>query len=180
VITPDIQPGQAARLRLSAPPSSSVQLFCYSRPGTTYRQVRPSTLGQGITVGSTGSVDFAVFPGTNTRCMGRYANDANSGSNSVVINVHTTLSLSAYRDGIRRYHFQGRNLPRIAGQLITLYRLDHTGREIRTASTKTNTSGIWRIDRQFTGSGAFRFVARTSRTLNNAAGKSNVRLTIIH
>jgi hypothetical protein len=94
--------------------------------------------------------------------------------------VHTTLSLSAYRDGVRRYHFQGRNLPRIAGQLITLYRLDRSGREIRTATTYTNTSGIWRIDRRFTGSGAFKFVARASQTLTNAAGKSNVRLTIIY
>jgi hypothetical protein len=180
VITPDIQPGQPGRLRLTAPPTTSVQLFCYSRPDRTYRQVRPSTPGEGITVGSSGSVDFSVLPGTNTRCIGRYRNDAASGSNSVVINVHTTLSLSASRDGVRRYHFQGRNLPRIAGQLITLYRLDRSGREIRTASTKTNTSGIWRFDRQFTGSGTFRVVARTTQTLNNAAGVSNVRLAIIH
>jgi hypothetical protein len=157
-----------------------VQLFCYSRPSTQYRQVRPSTLGQALTVGSAGSLDFTVLPGTNTRCKAQYKNDTASGSNSVVINVHTSLSLSAYRDGVRRYHFQGRNLPRLAGQLITLYRLDRSGREIAAASTRTNTSGIWRIDRRFTGSGAFRFVARTSRTLTNAAGKSNIRLTIIH
>jgi len=94
--------------------------------------------------------------------------------------VHTTLSLSAYRDGPLRYHFQGRNLPRTAGQLITLYRLDSQGREIRTATTRTSTSGIWRINRRFTGSGTFRFVARTSQTLNNAPGRSNVRLTVIH
>ena len=37
-------------------------------------------------------------------------------------NVATALSLSAYRDGVRTYHFQGTNLPRRAGQLITLYR----------------------------------------------------------
>jgi hypothetical protein len=157
-----------------------VQLFCYSRPNTQYRQVRPSTLGQGLTVGNAGTVGFTILPGTNTRCKAQYVNDTTSGSNSVVINVHTTLSLSAYRDGVRRYHFQGRNLPRLAGQLITLYRLDRSGREIASASIRTNTSGIWRIDRRFTGSGAFSFVARTSRTLTNAAGKSNVRLTIIH
>lgn len=157
-----------------------MQLFCYSRPGTQYRQVRPTTPGQSLTVGATGVMDFTVLPGTNTRCMARYANDAASGSNSVVINVHTTLSLSAYRDGPLRYHFQGRNLPRTAGQLITVYRLDARGREIRTAITRTNTSGIWRIDRRFLGSGVFRFVARTSQTLNNAPGKSNIRSTVIH
>jgi hypothetical protein len=159
---------------------TSVQLYCYSRPNTTYRQVRPSTLGQGISVGSAGSLEFTVFPGTNTRCMAQNTSEPASGSNSVVINVHTTLSLSAYRDGVRRYHFRGRNLPRIGGQLITLYRLDRNGREIRAATTRPDTSGIWRIDRRFTESGAFRFVARTSRTLTNGAGKSNVRLTIVY
>ncbi|MCW2572924.1 MAG: hypothetical protein JWO88_2982 [Frankiales bacterium] len=180
VSTPDIQPGQQGRLHLTAPPSSSVQLFCYSRPSTQYQQVRPSTLGQALTVGSGGSLDFTVLPGTNTRCKAQYKNDTASGSNSAVINVHTTLSLSAYRDGVRRYHFQGRNLPRLAGQLITLYGIDRSGHESRTATTHTDTSGTWRINRQFTGSGTFRFVARTSRTLTNAAGRSNVRLTIIH
>jgi hypothetical protein len=146
----------------------------------SYRQVRPAAAGQSITVGSSGTVDFTLLPGTNTRCIARYANDSNGGSNSVVVLVHTTLSLSAYRDGPLRYHFQGRNLPRLAGQLITLYRIDGRGREIRTATTKTGTTGVWRIDRRFLGSGVFRFVARTSPTLTNAAGRSNVRPTVIH
>jgi hypothetical protein len=122
----------------------------------------------------------SVSPGTNTRCTAQLANTATSRSNSVVITVHATLSLSAYRDGPRRYHFQGRNLPRRAGQLITLYRLDSRGREIRTAVAKAGTTGLWRIDRQFTGSAQFRFVARIGATQINGAGKSNVRRTIIH
>jgi hypothetical protein len=165
-------------------------------------QVRPSEPGQGVAI-SNGTVEFTVFPGRNTRCYVQYLNDPSTGSNSAVINVHTALSLSAYRDGVRQYHFQGTNLPRRAGQLITLYRFarkdnngfcdpaaepgDFNGAStdpncigIRTATATTNSSNVWRIDRTFTGSGQFVFVARTSQTLENAAGISNFRLTVIH
>jgi hypothetical protein len=200
--TPDIKPGQEGRLHATGTTGQEVQLYCYSRPSTTYVQVRPSEAGQGIAI-SNGSVDFSVFPGRNTRCFVQYLNDPSTASNSVVINVHTALSLSAYRDGVRRYHFQGTNLPRRAGQLITLYRYarsdnngfcdphpaagDFNGAStdpncvaIRTATATTNSSNVWRIDRSFTGSGRFVFVARTSQTLTNAAGVSNFRLTIVH
>jgi hypothetical protein len=200
--TPDIKPGQEGRLHATGQTGRELQLFCYSRPSTTYVQVRPSEPGQGIAV-SNGSVDFTVFPGRNTRCYVQYLNDPSTGSDSVVINVHTALSLSAYRDGVRKYHFQGTNLPRRPGQLITLYRYadrntngycdpqpapgDFTGKStnpdcvgIRTATAVTNSSNVWRIDRTFTGSGQFVFAVRTSQTLTNAAGVSNFRLTVIH
>ncbi|MCU1589064.1 MAG: hypothetical protein JWP11_320, partial [Frankiales bacterium] len=177
--TPDIKPGQEARLHATGTTGQEVQLFCYSRPSTTYVQVRPSEQGQGVAI-SDGSVDFSVFPGRNTRCYVQYLNDPSTGSSSVVINVHTALSLSAYRDGVRRYHFQGTNLPRRAGQLITLYRYarrdnngfcnplqdpsDFSGAStdpncigIRTAIAYTNSSNVWRINRTFTGSGQFVF-----------------------
>jgi hypothetical protein len=126
-----------------------------------------------------GNLLFTVKPGTNTRLYGHYADGSTaSDSPSRVITVHASLSLSAYRDGVRRYHFQGRNLPRLAGQLITLYRIDH-GTEVRAASIKTDASGVWRINRQFTGSGTFTFVARTGSSANNAAGRSNERTVAI-
>jgi hypothetical protein len=141
----------------------------------TYKVVR-----QGTTDGN-GDVSFPVTPGTNTRLYARYASgNIDTDSPSQVITVAAALSLSAYRDGVRQYHFQGRNLPRTSGQLITLYRIDSTGQEIRTSVTKTDSSGIWRIDRTFSGSGQFTFVARSGQTFNNAPGRSNVRLTIIH
>jgi hypothetical protein len=94
--------------------------------------------------------------------------------------VHTTLSLSAVRNsGVRNYTFQGRNLPRRSGQLITLYRIDNSGNEIRTSNLTTDSSGIYRVARHFTGTGTFTFIVRTSQTLNNAAGASNpFRITI--
>jgi hypothetical protein len=167
VSTPDIQPTQSAVLSSSGRPGSTQELLCYSRPSTSYSLARTVTT-------SSGSASFALRPGTNTRCFVRYVDDPASASPSVVVNVHTTLSLSAVRNaGVPRgFVFQGRNLPRLSGQLITLYRLDGEGREIRTATTKTDSSGTWRIPRTFTGSGTFAFVVHTTQTLTNAPGRS--------
>ncbi|GAC1441171.1 MAG: hypothetical protein NVSMB55_08170 [Mycobacteriales bacterium] len=171
--TPDIQPNQQALLQATGSPNTTLELMCYSRPNTTYFSARKSPT-------STGSVTFTLLPGTNTRCYVRYLGDASQQSPSVVVNVHTTLSLSAIKvAGVRTYSFRGRNLPRIAGQLITLYRIDKAGKEIRTSNLTTDSSGIYRVNRTFTGTGTYSFVVRTSQTLNNAAGKSNVyRITI--
>jgi uncharacterized repeat protein (TIGR01451 family) len=202
-----IKPGQASNWRGTGTAGQAVTLRCYSRtpansqPGMgtpAYFSARDGVLG------STGVVGFSLSPGTNTRCFLRYrdAQDTDAmTSNSVAQQVATALSLSAYRDGVRRYHFQGTNLPRRPGQLITLYRyatgpnLDKycvPGQElytpsvggscvaVRTATAYTNSTNVWRIDRAFSGSGQFYFVARTSSTLTNVAGFSNQRLTIIH
>jgi hypothetical protein len=96
-----------------------------------------------------------------------------------VQNVATALSLTVVRNAMRDYTFQGRILPRRAGQLITLYRVDTNGREILTAQVKTDSTGTWRIRRVFTGSGRFGFIARTGQNLTNVAGSSNLRSTLI-
>jgi hypothetical protein len=177
----DIQPTQAAPLTASGQAGQAIELRCYSRPSTTYRTVRTATIdaaGDPIT--------FQITPGTNTRCFVQYAANPTSGASpSVVISVHTTLSLSAVRTAPRTYRFQGRNLPRRAGQLITIYRIDANGNEIRTANAQTDSSGTYYVPalgspgRTFTGTGTFFFVARTSSTLNNAAGQSaQYQLTI--
>jgi hypothetical protein len=197
--TPDIQPNIAGKLHATGiTANATYELRCYSRPSTTYFTARTATAGASDT-----TLDFSILPGTNTRCYVRPAGDEANASNSVVINVHTSLSLSAYRDGVRMYHFQGTNLPRRSGQLITLYRWaradnngycdphvadnDYTATStdpncvaVRTAIAYTNDSNVWRIDRTFTGSGQFVFMAKSGQNLTNAAGVSNLRLTIIH
>jgi hypothetical protein len=186
--------------------NADVQLRCYSRTPENSQPGSPAPpffTARAVNLGSTGSYTFTLAPGTNTRCFLKYAGTPDTHDaevNSVVQNVATNLSLSAYRDGVRQYHFQGTNLPRRAGQLITLYRYatatggycvpsaeNYSGanasgpcRAIRTATATTNSSNVWRIDRTFTGSGQFYFVVRTSATLTNVAGFSNQRLTIIH
>jgi hypothetical protein len=186
-------------------PNSNVILRCYSRfPENADQQTPPYFDARSTSLGSNGATQFVLNPGTNTRCFVKYNGSSDSdarNSTSVVQNVATNLSLSAYRDGVRKYHFQGTNLPRRSGQLITLYRyatgpnLDQdcvpvqesynrtssgSCTAVRTATAFTNSSNVWRIDRTFTGSGQFYFVARTSQTLTNVAGFSNQRLTIIH
>jgi hypothetical protein len=168
-------PGNIVTLAVHGTPNEAVQVMAYSRPQSQYAVVR-----DGFT-DDRGNATFQVSPGTNTRLYVRYAVlTADTDSPSQVIQVRTALSLSAYRDGVRQYHFQGTNLPRLSGQLITLYRVTADGREVRTATTKTNSSGVWRIDRTFSGSGRYTFVVRTSKNLNNAAGVSNRRVVAVY
>jgi uncharacterized repeat protein (TIGR01451 family) len=181
-----ITPGTPSTMTAFGTANQNVTLRCYSRtpqnsqPGSAqppYFDARKGVTSSG------GDASFKLSPGTNTRCFVRYSDVAdsdNTASNTIVQKVASALSLSAYRDGVRKYHFQGTILPHRSGQLITLYRLDGTGREIRTATTVTDASGIWRINRTFSGSGQFTFRARTGQTLTNVAGVSNSRLTIIH
>jgi hypothetical protein len=169
VNTPTVPAGSTGRLTATGAANEAYQLMCYSRPSTTYVVARSGSFN------ATGDpVTFTLSLGRNTRCFIQYATTpAQGASGSVVINVTTVLSLSTVRTGVRTYIFQGRNLPRVAGQLITLYRVDGSGNEIRTSNLVTDNSGIYRVTRTFTGTGTFRFKVRTSQTLNNAAGVSN-------
>jgi hypothetical protein len=175
-VSPDeIVPQQAATVRVHGSPNTKVQLMAYSRPSTTYRVARDTTTD------ANGDVVWRVTPGTNTRLYASYGDGVKAtDSASKVIDVHTTLSISGIRQGVRSYDFHGRNLPRRSDQLITLYRVDANGNEIRTANVKTDSSGIWQIDRAFTGSGRFRFLVRTGQNLTNADGKSNVITVDVH
>jgi hypothetical protein len=65
-------------------------------------------------------------------------------------------------------------------QLITLYRLDGTGREIRTSNLTTDDSGVYRTARRFTGTGTFEFRVRTSQTESQAAGLSKTIRVDVH
>jgi hypothetical protein len=196
----DIVPKQASTVSVHGAPNQPVDLYAYSQPNTDYSVVRSGTTD------ASGNVSWSVTPGGNTRLYAHYRNGsttaAPSDSKSIVITVHTSLSLSAYRDGPREYHFQGTNLPRRAGQLITLYRYatgpnldkycvptaesdttnkaDGSCHAIITSQADTGPNNTWRIDRTFTGDGKFYFVVRTSQNINNGRGHSNQRLTIIH
>ncbi|GAC1327894.1 MAG: hypothetical protein NVSMB13_14560 [Mycobacteriales bacterium] len=161
--------GQKAFLHGTGTPGQGYSLQCYTRPSVDYTEARSGTFD------SAGNAPtFELNLGRNTRCYLRYTtNPTADQSPSVVINVKTVLSLSTVRKGVRQYEFRGRNLPRVAGQLITLYRVDDAGHEIRTSNLKTDDTGIYTVTRTFTGTGTFRFKVRTSRTSDNASGVSN-------
>jgi hypothetical protein len=177
VNTPLVPAGSNASVTVTGAANQGIELVCYSRPSTTYNVVRSATIdaaGDAVTFSN-----LAI--GRNTRCYARYTTNNTQGqSDSGVINARTVISLSAVRTGVRTYTFQGRNLPRASGQLITLYRVDNNGNEIRTSNLVTDSSGIYRVSRQFTGSGTFQFKVRTSTTLNNTAGVSNTYTVNVH
>jgi hypothetical protein len=168
VRTPLIAAGTTATLVATGAANQQYELRCYTRPSTTYFTARAGAFDA-----AQNPATFTLALGRNTRCFLRYATGAGQDTPSVVVNVQTVLSLSTVRQGVRTYLFQGRNLPRVAGQLITLYRVDAAGNEIRTSNLVTDDSGIYRVIRTFTGTGTFQFKVRTSQTMNNAAGVSN-------
>jgi hypothetical protein len=168
VRTPMIAAGTTATLVATGAANQQYLLHCYTRPSTTYFVARSGSFDA-----AANPATFTLALGRNTRCYLSYATGPGQDTPSVVVNVRTVLSLSTVRLGTRTYLFQGRNLPRVAGQLITLYRVDGFGNEIRTSNLVTDDSGIYRVTRTFTGTGTFQFKVRTSQTMNNAAGVSN-------
>lgn len=162
-----ITPGIAVKTTVTGSPGTSIELQAYSRPNTMYGQVRQGNIGPD------GTIVFRVTPGTNTRLFARIiGGGTDTDSPSTVINVQTALSLTVVRNGRRDYTFKGRILPRRAGQLITLYRIDK-GRRIITKQLKTDSTGTYLFRRVFTGSGRFGFLTHTGQTLTNAANDSN-------
>jgi hypothetical protein len=176
VRNPLIRAGGSTVLTATGEPNQAYQLRCYTRPSTTYSNAR-----EGAFNAAGDPVDFTLRLGRNTRCYIQYADNSSQGaSGSVVVAVRTVLSVSAIRTGPLRYVFIGRNLPRVGGQLITLYRVDNAGNEIRTANLVTDDSGRYRVTRTFTEGGTFAFRVRTSNTLNNVPGASRTVTLNLH
>lgn len=136
------------------------------------------------TVDGTSQVSFRIRPVVNTRLSAdrtpEPCSDPVFGSPFSTVSVRTALSLGAVRSGPRNYAFSGRAFPVRNGQAVRLYRRTPQGTEVLTATTTVTSAGTWRIDRRFTGSGRFHFVARTPADALNAAGMSNVRPTLVY
>ena len=163
----------SGEVTVRATPGSTVRLFAYSQPSTSFRQVRSTALG------SSGSMTWPLRPPTNTK---RYAQQVGCDpSASVVLNVRTQLSLDVARTGRRAYVFSGRALPaRGRGLIVSLYRVTGDGGQVLTSQTRADASnGGYAVARRFTGSGRFGFVVRTGQDLQNAPGSSNVRSLLV-
>jgi hypothetical protein len=163
-----------ARAVVQATSGTTVDLFAYSRPGTTFERVRTTTVSRN------GSASLTLRPGTNTRL---YAQQQGcSAGQSTVLNVRTALTLAAKRTGTRDYTFSGASLPaRDKGLIVSLYRLTADGGSVLTAQTRADEkTGAWTLRRAFTGSGRFDFVVRTGQDLQNAPGSSNTRSRLVY
>ncbi|MBC7373359.1 MAG: Ig-like domain-containing protein [Frankiales bacterium] len=166
----------SAGVTVTAPANSIVDLFAYTRPSTTYRVVRSAE------VGGSGVAEFRIVPPANTRLYAQVRGcTANIVRDSKVLNVRTALSLFAVRNGFRNYTFSGDSLPaRPGGLIISLYRVTADGRQVLTSQTRASaTTGDWVLNRRFTGTGRFGFVARTGQDLQNAPGVSNTRSLLV-
>jgi hypothetical protein len=165
---------ETARVTVTASRGSTVDLFAYTRPSTTFTIVRTGV------VASNGTVSWDIRPPRNTRLFAQQRGCAPG--NQVVLGVRTTLSLAAVRNGTRNYTFSGDSLPaRPGGLIVSLYRVNADGSEVLTAQVRASeATGEWSLTRQFTGNGTFGFVVRTGQDLQNAPGASRVRPTLIY
>jgi hypothetical protein len=163
-----------ADVTVAAAAGSTVDLFAYTRPSTAFAVVRTGTVGSG------GTITWAVRPPRNTRLYAQQRG-CTAGA-SIVLGVRTTLSLAAVRNGTRNYTFYGDSLPaRPGGLIVSLYRINADGSEVLTAQARASaTTGEWSLTRQFTGSGRFGFILRTGADLQNAPGASHVRPTLVY
>ncbi|MDT7539548.1 MAG: hypothetical protein QOI82_3133 [Actinomycetota bacterium] len=164
---------ETASVTVTAARGSTVDLFAYTRPSTTYTIVRTGV------VANNGTVSWDIRPPRNTRLYAQQRGCAPG--NQVVLGVRTTLSLAAVRNGTRNYTFSGDSLPaRPGGLIVTLYRVNSDGSQVLTAQVRASAStGEWSLTRVFTGTGTFGFVVRTGQDLQNAPGSSRVRQTMI-
>ena len=165
-------------LTVRTAPGSTVDLYAYSRPSTTFARVRTAE------VGDDGVARFAVRPGGNTRLYAQQRGcTADVQRDSVVLLVRPLLGLtSANRVATRSYSFSGTSLPaRPGGLVVNLYRINADGTQVLTASTRASAvNGSWRFDRRFTGSGRFGFMVRSSPDIMNPTGQSNTRSVLIY
>lgn len=169
-----VSAGGRAAVEVRGAADTPVQLWAYSRPSTTFRQVREGRTG------ADGTARFEVAPPTNTRLYAQHVGCAPGLSE--VLDVRTTLTIAARRIGVRDYVFSGDSLPaRSGGLMISLYRVTVDGGQVLTAQARASaTNGEWSLRRVFSGSGRYGFVARTGQDLLNAPGASNVRSTLLY
>ena len=165
----------SAPVSATGTPNSVIEVYAYSRPSTQYRLVRTGTTD------ASGKVSFNdLKPPTNTRLYAQQRGCAIG--QSKVLNVRTQISLNVVRNGARDYTFSGRALPaRPGGLIVSLYRVTPSGQQILAAQARASaTTGVYTINRKFTGSGRFGFVVRTGQDLQNAPGASNVRSLLVY
>jgi hypothetical protein len=166
----------SAGVTVRTAPGSTVELYAYTRPSTTFQKVRTGTAG------ADGLARFTVRPPGNTRLYAQQPGcPVDVAAQSRVLNVRTALSLAVERLGTRTYRFHGDSLPaRRGGLIVSLYRVTAEGRQVLTAQTRADAqNGEYSLVRRFTGTGRFNFVVRTGQDLQNAPGSSNVRSLLI-
>jgi hypothetical protein len=167
----DIYAGDYDTVFGTAPAGRHVDVYAYTRPSTEYRLVRSGPADDN------GEFATDVRPNRNTRLYA--VAEGCDKSPSVVINVHTALSITAKRVGTRTYVFAGKTFP-ARGQVVSLYRVANDGSEVLAARVRAAADGSYSIRRTFSGKGRFDFFTYTGGDLENGEGVSNDRSTLIY
>jgi hypothetical protein len=162
ITPPTITKGKAATASGRATAGCTVDLWAYTRPGTTYKRVRS------VTASSAGTYSFTIYPAGNTRAFVRSPGTKDSLTDSV--DVREVVSIKASKLDTRRYRFAGGIGP--AGlQTITVYRVSGSS-VVTVGSVASDSTGAWQLDHTFGGTGTFTFYAVGTKTQDNAAGTS--------
>lgn len=172
----EITIGDPVTVTVAARPGSRVKLEGYSRPASTYAEVRPFT-----TVGSTGTVVYTVNTATNTRVR-PVVEGCSPSTLSELILVHPVLTLKVVRNATRDYTFSGLFLPRVqnTGRNITLYYQPTGAAKIRRGIATVGSDGTYRVRLVFSGSARLDFFFETGNNTVNQSARSNVRSLLIY
>jgi hypothetical protein len=172
VLATPIVAGSPGHLAGAARPGSTVQLFAYSRPLTSYRLVRTTTTS------GAGAFSFDVLPTTNTRL---YAKNADGESPSVALEVRSAVTLRMISSAGCGMTGVGSVYPRRLFQAVDVVYVDTAGRAVRAMSTLTDNRGVYLVGRSFAGGCGrtltWRAVSRPD-PLNLAGTSPNVPATI--
>lgn len=170
--------GQEATISVKvqfASDDSRISLFRRSpTPVTMVRSATGTSAIFTVRLRETHQFTASVFDPRGGRCMG-------GGPEYVPLSipVRPRVTIAATRSAVRSYAFTGRVLPG-RGQAVSLYRVNADGSRVLTSRTTVQPDGTYRLDRRFTGSGRFGFVASVGPSATNVAGSSAVRATVIH
>lgn len=158
---------QKAVVAGASEPGSTVELYAYSRPNTDYVKVRSTEADED------GRYSFEVGPSGNTRLYVRtVTQEGEADSDSIVLNVKTSLNLKVVRTGSLTYRFSGSLLPKRPGQLITVF-YEKGGQRVIAGRARNAADGSYVLNRTFTSGGTFVFFTGTGTDNNNAANNSN-------
>lgn len=156
--------GQKVQVTGTGEPGATVELWAYTRPGTTYAVVRTGEVDED------GRYAFTVGPAANTRMYVRDT-DSETDSPSVVLKVATSINVKVTRTGVRTYRFSGSTLPKRPGQTINVYYANGTRKTIAGKAVVTP-KGTYLFERRFGAAGTVTFTAQTGVDLDNVAGTS--------
>lgn len=145
-------------------PGDVVALYAYTRPNTTYRQVRTGILD------ANGRTSFAIRPGGDTRLYAKSAFGPTGPSD--VVGVRYFLSFAAKQLPDNTVRFVGTAVPRRAGVPVSIYQGLGDGTRQLVGRGLTSETGQYSIPVRFPTTGTMFFVATAGGTSANRQGIS--------